>query len=183
MRAGVRPATGHNVEPVNTALKRTLADTVSMPFTRRLRPVTPLVVRLVVGSVMIAHAGHFTPGELGVILDQRLGLPFSTLIAWAITLMLYIGGALFIIGLLSRWVAVPFIVHMSSAVALIDVHEGLAPQSGGGMQIALLLLTGSLVILASGPGPFSLDNIIGWDNGWSDVRATGANQKRIEPSS
>lgn len=163
--------TGHSVDTVNTALRHKAAKTiglVSLPFSRRLRAVTPLAVRVVVGMVMIAHAGHFTPDEFGVILDQRLGLPLSTFVAWVVTLMLYIGGALFILGLFSRWVAIGFIVHMTLAVALIDVHEGLAPQSGGGMQIALLLLTGSLVILVSGPGPLSLDNVIGWDSGWSD---------------
>lgn len=132
---------------------------------------------------MIAHAGHFTPDEFGAILAGRLGLPLSVPIAWAVTLMLYAGGALFMVGLLSRWIAVPFIVHMSLAVALIDIHEGFAPQSGGGMQIALLLAVGSLVILVCGPGPLSMDRVIGWDNGLSDERPTDANQRRIEPSS
>ena len=85
--------------------------------------------------------------------------------------MLYVGGALFIAGLLSRLVAIPFMIHMTLATLLIDIHEGLAPTSGGGMQISLLLLVGSLVIYVRGPGPLSLDNAFGWDNGWNDADA------------
>ena len=55
----------------------------SLPLTGLLEPATPLAVRIVVGAVMIAHAGHFTPAEFGGILNQRLGLPFSDGIAWA----------------------------------------------------------------------------------------------------
>ena len=142
----------------------------SVPLAGRLAPITPLAVRVVVGAVMIAHAGHFTPAEFGTILNQRLGLPFSHVIAWAVTVMLYLGGTLFIVGLLSRLVAIPFMIHLTSATLLIDIHEGLAPASGGGMQVALLLLVGSLVIYVHGPGPWALDNAFGWDNGWNVER-------------
>jgi uncharacterized membrane protein YphA (DoxX/SURF4 family) len=56
---------------------------------------------------------------------------------------------------------------MILAALLIDLREGLAPESGGGMQISLLLLVSSLVIFVRGPGRFSCDNLLGWDEGWS----------------
>jgi uncharacterized membrane protein YphA (DoxX/SURF4 family) len=139
----------------------------SAPLASRLAPVTPLLVRIVVGAVMIAHAGHFAPAEFGVILNQRLGLPFSELLAWASTLMLYIGGGMFVLGLASRLVAIPFMLQMTFATLLIDIHEGLAPTSGGGMQIPLLLLVSSLVIYVCGPGPLSLDSVFRLDRGWA----------------
>lgn len=139
--------------------------------TASLRPVTPLVVRVVAGVVMIAHATHFTPAEFGAILDRRVGLPFPGALAWTGTVLLYAGGALLIVGLLSRLVTVPVIAHMTLAIALVDVHEGLAPRSGGGMQVALLLIAALLVVFVTGPGPVSLDRLIGWDNGWSPDRA------------
>jgi uncharacterized membrane protein YphA (DoxX/SURF4 family) len=125
------------------------------------------VVRVVAGVVLIAHATHFTPAQFGGILRQRVGLPFAEVFAWGGIALLYVGGTLLAVGLLSRLVAVPLTAHMGLAIALIDIHEGLAPRSGGGMQIALLLIAALLVVFVTGPGPVSLDRLIGWDNGWT----------------
>lgn len=101
-----------------------VVDVVTAP----LRPVTPLIVRVVAGVVMIAHATHFTPAEFGAILGRRVGLPFPDALAWTGTVLLYAGGA-------------------------------------------LLLIAALLVVFVTGPGPVSLDRLIGWDNGWSPARA------------
>lgn len=90
--------------------------------------------------------------------------------AWTGTVLLYVGGTLLILGFLARLIVLPLIVHMILAIALVDRYEGLAPRSGGGMQIALLVIAALLVVLTTGPGPLSLDFLLGWDNGW-DVRA------------
>jgi uncharacterized membrane protein YphA (DoxX/SURF4 family) len=34
------------------------------------------------------------------------------------------------------------------------------------MQIPLLLVAALLVVLVTGPGPLSLDRLIGWESGW-----------------
>ncbi|MGW4487828.1 DoxX family protein [Amycolatopsis sp. NPDC004368] len=148
----------------------TFSTLVSLPPSRYLRPVVPLFVRLVAGTVMIGHGTHFTPAAFGEVVRQHFGLPLSGLIGWAVTLLMFIGGGLVILGLFTRIVAVPSIVHLTLGALLIDSAEGFAPREGGGMQIPLMLVAALLVLLATGPGRLSLDNAFGWDNGWPRTR-------------
>ncbi|MCZ0999469.1 DoxX family protein [Streptomyces mirabilis] len=141
-----------------------------VPPVQGLAPVAPLVVRLVVGSVLIAHGTHFSPSEFGALSQAEFGLPFPSVIGWFVTLLLYGGGSLLILGLLSRQVAIAASIHMVLAIFLWDIKEGFAPVSGAGIQIPLTLLAGLLVVLLSGPGPFSVDKLLGWDDGWSRPR-------------
>lgn len=145
----------------------TSASLVSVPPVQRLAPVAPLIVRLVVGSVLIAHGFHFSPAEFGGLAAQEFGLPLPGLVGWAVTLLLFGGGSLLVVGLLSRLTAVAASLHMVLAIFLWDINEGFAPVTGGGAQIPLLVIAGLLTVLLSGPGPFSIDNLLGWDNGWS----------------
>ena len=146
---------------------------VSLPPVQRLAPLAPLFVRLAVGSVMIGHGFHFTPGEFGALAEQQFGLPFPMLVGWLVTLLLFGGGGLLIVGLLSRLVTIPALVHLTLAVLLVDVGEGFTPEGGAGAQIPVLLIAGLLVVLLTGPGPVSLDALIGWDNGWQRRQQSG----------
>ncbi|MFD7599727.1 DoxX family protein [Streptomyces mirabilis] len=152
----------------------TSASLVSVPPVQRLTPVAPLIIRLVVGSVLIAHGFHFSPAEFGGFAAQEFGLPFPGLIGWGVTLLLFVGGGLLVVGLLSRLIAIAASVHMMLGIFLWDIKEGFAPQAGGGVQIPLLLLAGLLLVLLSGPGPFSIDKLLGWDDGWSRPRTLPA---------
>ncbi|MBA2946842.1 DoxX family protein [Streptomyces himalayensis] len=138
-----------------------------VPPVQGLAPVAPLIVRLVTGSVLIAHGTHFSPAEFGALSQAEFGLPFPTFIGWFVTILLYGGGSLMILGLVSRQVAIAASIHMLIAIFLWDRKEGFAPVTGAGVQIPLMLLAGLLVILLSGPGPYSVDKLLGLDDGWS----------------
>ncbi len=152
---------------------------VSLPPVQRLAPVAPLVVRVVVGLTMIAHGFHYDPVEFGRLAQQVFGVPFPMLIGWAVTLLLFGGGSLFVLGMLSRLVAILSIVHLTLAAALWDVREGFAPVEGGGMQIPILLIAGFVVVLFAGPGPVSLDSLLGWDNGWEQRPQAAGSRARL----
>lgn len=152
---------------------------VSLPPLQRLAPLAPLVVRVVVGLIMIAHGFHYGPVEFGLLAQQVFGVPFPMLIGWAVTLLLFGGGSLFVFGMLSRLVAIPSIVHLTLAAALWDVREGFAPVEGGGMQIPILLIAGFVVVLFAGPGPVSVDSALGWDNGWEQRPQAAGSQARL----
>ncbi len=152
---------------------------VSLPPLQPLAPLAPLVVRVVVGLIMIAHGFHFGPTGFGLLVQQEFGLPFPMLIGWAVTLDLVGGGALFVIGGLSRLVAIPSIVHLTLAIFLWDIRDGFAPLDGGGVQLPLLLIAGFLLVLLAGPGPVSVDSLLGWDNGWERRQRTADDRARL----
>jgi uncharacterized membrane protein YphA (DoxX/SURF4 family) len=141
---------------------------VSLPPVQRFRPLAPLVVRVAAGVTLIAHGFQYSPAEFGQLVRQAFGVPFSGLIGWAAVLLQVVGGGMFVLGLLSRIVAIPIIVHMTLAL-MWEVQFGLAPEDtaeGVGAQLPLLIMAGYVLVLLAGPGPVSLDRLIGWDNGW-----------------
>jgi uncharacterized membrane protein YphA (DoxX/SURF4 family) len=68
-----------------------------------------------------------------------------------------VGGALLIVGLLSRLSALLLIIDLVVAILLLKVYVGLlSPPDGGiGAELDLALIAGFLVILLAGPGRFS----------------------------
>ena len=141
---------------------------VSLPPVQRLRPLAPLVVRVAAGVTLIAHGFEYSPAEFGQLVYQAFGVPFSGLIGWAAVALQVVGGGMFVLGLLSRIVAIPTILHMTLALSW-EVQFGLVPENTTesiGAQVPLLILAGYILVLLAGPGPVSLDKLIGWDNGW-----------------
>ncbi|MFF6804830.1 DoxX family membrane protein [Streptomyces sp. NPDC012616] len=141
---------------------------VSLPPVQRLRPLAPLVVRVAAGVTLIAHGFEYSPAEFGRLVREAFGVPFSGPIGWAAVLLQVVGGGMFVLGLLSRIVAIPAIVHMALALSW-EAQFGLAPENTAesiGAQVPLLIMAGFIVVLLAGPGPVSLDRLIGWDNGW-----------------
>lgn len=152
---------------------------VSLPPIQRLAPGVPLIVRLAVGSVLIAHGFHFSPAEFAGLAEAELGAPFPSLVGWVVTVLLLGGGALLLVGFLSRLIALPLLLHLTLAIFLWDTREGFAPVSGAGVQIPLLVIAGLLTVLLSGPGPLSVDNALGWDNGWLRPSPERALRQRV----
>ena len=87
-----------------------------------------------------------------------------------------VGGALLIVGLLSRLAALLLTINLTVAILLVKVNVGLlSPQGGGvGAELALALIAGYLVILLAGPGRFSLDYALGLDR---DVAEAGSSRR------
>lgn len=84
-----------------------------------------------------------------------------------------VGGALLIVGLLSRLSALLLTIDLV-AILLVKLNVGLiAPQgSGAGAELDLALIAGFLVILLAGPGRFSLDYALGIDRDVAEVRSS-----------
>ncbi|MGW0193933.1 DoxX family protein [Nonomuraea sp. NPDC003201] len=144
---------------------------VSLPPLQPFAPLGPLIVRVVTGATMIAHGFHFTPTEFGQLAQQAFDLPFPGLIGWGAVLLQVVGGGMFVLGLLSRLVAIPSIVHMAMAIFMWEMQYGFAPKDVAaagsvGVQLPLLIMAGYILVLLAGPGPVSLDRLLGWDNGW-----------------
>ena len=150
--------------------------TLSLSPLARLAGLAPLAVRIIVGIIMFAHGLQKLqggPANFGGLLSQ-LGVPAPELMAYVVTFVELVGGALLIVGLLSRLSALLLTIDLVVAILLVKLNVGLiAPQgSGAGAELDLALIAGFLVILLAGPGRFSLDYALGIDREVAEVRSS-----------
>ena len=133
----------------------------------RLAPLAPLAARVIVGVIMFVH-GLQKLTQIGVSnFGQALsgfGVPLPGFMAYVVTFAELIGGALLIVGLLSRLAALVLTIDLVVAILLVKTGVGLiAPPGtpGAGAELDLALIAGLLVTLFAGPGKLSLDYALG----------------------
>lgn len=130
-----------------------------------LEPWAHVLVRVALGLIFIPHGmqklfGSFGgPGMNGFIgLMQKFGYSagFSSLVAWPIALLEFVGGILLIIGLFTRPVALAFLIFMLEGARF---HYGLGGffWTARGNEYPLLLCVVSLYLVIRGGGPYSVD--------------------------
>ena len=115
-----------------------------------------LLLRLTIGIGLMWHGyDKVLNGGVGDIANMVTdwGWPIPSLFAWAAGLSELVGGTLLLLGLYTRYAAIPVAVTMG--VALIQVHWGNPFETGG--ETALLYLVGSLTFLFCGPGDYAID--------------------------
>jgi putative oxidoreductase len=138
----------------------------------RLAALAPLVVRIIVGLIMFAHGLmklQRGPGMFGQGLAE-MGVPAPAFMAYVVTFTELVGGALLVVGLLSRFAALALTIDLIVAILLVKLEVGLIAPRGGGSGAELeALIAGFLAILLAGPGPISLDRVLGLEG-----RARGA---------
>jgi putative oxidoreductase len=133
-----------------------------------------LVLRVVVGGTMFGHGaqklfGWFggpgrdgTAGFLGQ-LGFRAPLLFGLVAGLAES-----GGLFFAAGLLTPLAALGIAIVMLNAIGSVHWSKGFW-NGNGGIEFPLTLLTVAVAVAATGPGRFSLDRAIGWDDNSSGV--------------
>jgi putative oxidoreductase len=133
----------------------------------RLAAATPMIVRLIVGGMMFAHGldkMNSGPANFGQFLEQ-LGVPAPVVFGWAVTLLELVGGAMLVIGLLSRLVALLMTIELGFAIALVSGANGLIGTEGVGFERDLAYIAGFIAVLLLGPGKPSLDHAFGLEEG------------------
>ena len=129
----------------------------------RLAAATPVIVRLIIGGMMVVHGLDKLldgPAGFGQFLGQ-LEVPAPTLLAWLVTLLELVGGAMLVVGFLSRLVALLMTVELIAAIALVSWPSGLIAAEGVGYERDLAYIAGLIVVLLLGPGRPSLDHRLG----------------------
>jgi len=139
-------------------LKEISMRVLGLPFLSRLGDLAPVALRLGVGFVFV-HYGYTKlssgPENFAGMLSG-LGVAGPTLFAWLVTIAELIGGALLIVGLLTRLVTLPLIANLVGAIILVKADQGM-PAAG----IDIALLAGLAALLLIGPGRLSLDRLTG----------------------
>ena len=149
-----------------------------------MRPYGPAALRLCVGAVFVAHGLQKLFGLWG---GQGLDGTAAMLASWGLNpaqpLAILVGvgelggGALLIIGLLTRWVALAMMVEVSVAVWKVNYLNGffLTSSSGPGVEYRLVVIGALLCLMLGGPGALSIDE---WRNSSAEALRAGRARAR-----
>lgn len=134
----------------------------------------PIALRLMIGGGFMQHGfakllrgpDNFT----GIL--AAIGVPFPGLMSWLTVLVEIFGGLAVVIGAFVVLASIPmavvllvaiFTVHLPygfSSIKLQSVEAGVAHFGQPGYECDLLYLAGLVVLVLSGAGPWSIDNVI-----------------------
>jgi putative oxidoreductase len=149
-----------------------------------MRPYGPAALRLCVGAVFLAHGAQKLfgvwdgPGLAGTAaLITSLGLAPAYPLAVLTAIAELGGGALLILGGLTRWVALGLIVEVGIAIWKVNYVNGFFLTAGGspGAEYRVLLIGALLCLALTGPGALSIDE---WRNSSEEAKAAGRARAR-----
>lgn len=119
-------------------------------------------MRVVVGIVFLAHGGQklFVWGFSNVAdFFGQVGIPLPMLAAIVVTLVEFLGGLALVVGLFTRWVAIPLALNMLVATLTIHLRGGFFVPEG--VEFTLTLLAANVALALLGSGEASLDRLLG----------------------
>lgn len=141
--------------------------TLGLPWLKRLSPLAPLLLRLAIGAIFVAHGWQKWGSRGSSEFDWFAGsaiptvFPEPTFWAWVVFLVELVGGLAVILGLLTRLAALLQAVIM--LVALFGVKLAQGAGLVGGYELDLILLAACLALAILGGGPIGLDSLLGID--------------------
>ncbi len=129
-----------------------------------------LLLRLVVGLTFAAHGSQKLYGSFGgggprgtAGFMKSLGFRAPMLMGLMAGSAEFFGGLAFAMGLATPLAALAVITVMVNAVITVHVSKGFF-NGNGGYEFNLALATAAVAVAAIGPGRFSLDRAIHWDD-------------------
>jgi putative oxidoreductase len=128
-------------------------------------PRSVILIRWLVGAVFLAEGiqEFLFPAALGTGRFAKIGLPAPEFLAPFVGVVEITCGALVIVGLLTRWAAVPLLIDMAVAITTTKIPM-LHTQGFWAMaheaRTDWCMLLGALFLLIVGPGAWSIDSRI-----------------------
>ncbi|MBI3002627.1 MAG: DoxX family protein [candidate division NC10 bacterium] len=118
-------------------------------------------LRVVVGIVFLAHGGQkllvFGMAGMAGFMGQ-VGIPFPMLAAIVVTAVEFLGGLALVLGLFTRWAAIPLAADMLVAILVVHLKAGFFLPDG--YEFAFTLLGAALALALLGSGEASVDRIL-----------------------
>ncbi|HEY9293687.1 MAG TPA: DoxX family protein [Microlunatus sp.] len=121
-----------------------------------------LIGRVAIGGVMLMHGWQkfHDLGQAGVAgMFTKIGAPAPDISAILVILLETLGSVAFILGFLTRPIAILFAVDMLGAIILLHGPNGFFV-SDGGYEFVLLLGATSLIYAFTGPGRIAVDALL-----------------------
>lgn len=118
------------------------------------------VLRVVVRIVFLAHGGQklFVWGfNAGAGFFGQVGIPLPMLAAIVVTLVEFLGGLALLLGLFSRWAAIPLAINMLGAMLTVHLKAGFFLPNG--YEFVLTLLAANVALALLGSGEASLERV------------------------
>jgi putative oxidoreductase len=119
------------------------------------------VLRIVTGVVFAMHGYQkfFGMGIGGVTgFFGSLGIPDPHFFAMVVSTVELVGGIALVLGLLTRFVAIPLIIDMMTAIVLVHAKNGFFVPRG--VELVLMLMTSCIALVLAGPGAVSIDRAL-----------------------
>lgn len=127
-----------------------------------------LLIRVVLGSIMVAHGaqklfgwfgGHGLAGTGGWL--ESMGFKPARVHASVVGLAEFGGGSLLVLGLLTPLGAAAVAGVMFVAIATVHWPNGFF-NTPGGYEFNLLITATAIALAFTGPGEISIDHLVGW---------------------
>jgi putative oxidoreductase len=119
------------------------------------------VLRIVTGFVFVMHGYQkfFGMGIGGVTgFFGSLGVPGPHFFAMVVSAVELVGGIALVLGVLTRFVAIPLIIDMMTAIVIVHAKNGFFVPKG--IEFVLMLMTSCITLVLAGPGAFSIDRVL-----------------------
>ena len=127
-----------------------------MNFLNRLQPLGLLVLRLALGTVMIAHGYQKVFGGMPQFTGMLSHMGIPGWMGYLTAAAEFGGGILLVIGFLTRLAALAIFIDMLVAIFKVHLHNGLFSKNGG-FEFPMVCGAIAFSLIWSGAGPIAID--------------------------
>jgi putative oxidoreductase len=133
-------------------------------FLNRLHPLGLLVIRLALGTVMIAHGYQKLFGGMGQFTGMLSHMGIPQWMGYLTVAAEFGGGILIVLGFLTRLAALAIFIDMLVAIFKVHLHNGLFSKNGG-FEFPMVCAAIAFSLIWSGAGPIAIDWLWGSKGG------------------
>jgi putative oxidoreductase len=123
-----------------------------------------LVLRLALGTVMIAHGYQKLFGGMSQFMGMLSHMGIPPWMGYLTVAAEFGGGILIVLGFLTRLAALAILIDMSVAILKVHLHNGLFSKNGG-FELPMVCGAIAFSLIWSGAGPIAMDWLWGSKGG------------------